>query len=206
MSKRKKPQFYAVAKGRNPGIYHTWDECKSQVVGFSGAKYKGFPSEQAAQSYITEHRSTGPAASLSPGTTQSVLSLMSTPTTADLITVKCEECINHDGAPPNQEQCTCEHLSETKLNEALTRKASSLAWYAFVMSAPKLDAQALKRAFVKQATNLAETESEDLDVDSRFFLADTSEGVDHGLTTLIRYSDAVRAVKRRHTGQVDTDQ
>jgi len=131
---------------------------------------------------------------------------MSAPITDDLITVKCEECTNNDGAPPNQEQCTCEHLSETKLNEALTRKASSLAWYALVMSAPKLDAQALKHTFIEQATTLAETESEDLDVDSRFFLADASEGVDHELTTLIRYSDAVRAVKRRRTGQVDTDQ
>lgn len=206
MGKRKKPQFYAVAKGRKPGIYHTWDECKFQVVGFSGAKYKGFPSEQEAKSYITEHGSTGPAAPLLPGTTQSVLSLMSPVTTGELITVKCEECTNNDGAPPNQEQCTCEHLSETKLNKALTRKASSLAWYALVMSSPKLDAQALKRAFIEQATKLAEFESENLDTDSRFFLADTSEGVDHELTTLVRYSDAVRNVKRRRTGEVDSDQ
>lgn len=32
--------FYAVAKGRAPGIYKTWSECESQVKGFSGAKYK----------------------------------------------------------------------------------------------------------------------------------------------------------------------
>ena len=27
----KKKKFYAVAVGRKPGIYTTWDECKKQV-------------------------------------------------------------------------------------------------------------------------------------------------------------------------------
>lgn len=34
--------FYAVARGRQPGIYHTWDECRKQVNRFSGARYKKF--------------------------------------------------------------------------------------------------------------------------------------------------------------------
>lgn len=33
---------YAVAKGRNVGIYHTWSGCLAQVDGCTGAKYKGF--------------------------------------------------------------------------------------------------------------------------------------------------------------------
>ncbi|WP_302789300.1 viroplasmin family protein [Anaerostipes caccae] len=35
-------KFYVVRKGKNPGIYSTWDECKKQVDGFSGAEYKSF--------------------------------------------------------------------------------------------------------------------------------------------------------------------
>ena len=27
-------KFYAVKKGRKPGIYMSWDACKAQVMGF----------------------------------------------------------------------------------------------------------------------------------------------------------------------------
>ena len=33
MSKTKK-NFYAVRKGRNVGIYNSWDECNKQVLWF----------------------------------------------------------------------------------------------------------------------------------------------------------------------------
>jgi len=46
---------YAVYVGRKPGVYLSWDECKAQVDGFSGASYKGFLSEELArQSYEAE--------------------------------------------------------------------------------------------------------------------------------------------------------
>ena len=32
-------KIYAVRKGKIPGLYNTWDECKAQVDGFSGAEY-----------------------------------------------------------------------------------------------------------------------------------------------------------------------
>lgn len=35
-------KFYAVKKGRIPGVYRSWDEAKKQVDGFSGAEYKSF--------------------------------------------------------------------------------------------------------------------------------------------------------------------
>lgn len=50
MAKRK---FYAVKEGKVPGIYSTWDECRAQVDGFSGAKYKSFPSLDAAEQYMS---------------------------------------------------------------------------------------------------------------------------------------------------------
>lgn len=34
--------FYAVARGRQPGIYPTWPDCLAQVHGFSDARYKKF--------------------------------------------------------------------------------------------------------------------------------------------------------------------
>ncbi len=32
--------YYVVLEGKNPGVYETWDQCKEQVDGFSGAKFK----------------------------------------------------------------------------------------------------------------------------------------------------------------------
>ena len=44
--------YYAVKKGRTPGIYMTWDDCKKQVMGHSGAVYKKFTSLQEAENFI----------------------------------------------------------------------------------------------------------------------------------------------------------
>ncbi len=45
-------KYYAVAKGKTPGIYFTWDDCKTQIEHFSGAIYKGFATLQEAESFI----------------------------------------------------------------------------------------------------------------------------------------------------------
>lgn len=47
-----KNKHYAVLKGRVPGIYSTWDECKAQVDGFSGAIYKSFSTEEEANKFM----------------------------------------------------------------------------------------------------------------------------------------------------------
>lgn len=44
-----KNKYYVVWKGRTPGIYSTWAECKSQVDGFEKAHYKSFESLQEAE-------------------------------------------------------------------------------------------------------------------------------------------------------------
>ena len=41
--------FYAVARGRNIGLYSNWTECEMQVGGFKGAKFKGFNSQDDAK-------------------------------------------------------------------------------------------------------------------------------------------------------------
>ena len=47
-------KYYAVKTGFNPGIYETWSECKKEVVGYSGAIYKSFPTMEEAQQYLTQ--------------------------------------------------------------------------------------------------------------------------------------------------------
>ncbi|KAG8011473.1 Ribonuclease H1 [Nibea albiflora] len=44
--------FYAVKKGFKPGVYTSWDECKSQVDKFPSATYKKFASERDAWAFI----------------------------------------------------------------------------------------------------------------------------------------------------------
>ena len=45
-------KFYAVRKGYNTGIYESWDECKKQTSGFSGAEFKSFPTKEEAMAFI----------------------------------------------------------------------------------------------------------------------------------------------------------
>lgn len=45
-------KYYAVRKGKQPGIYETWDACKEQVSGYSGAEYKSFTKLQEAENFI----------------------------------------------------------------------------------------------------------------------------------------------------------
>ena len=45
-------KYYAVRKGRVPGIYYSWDECRAQVDKFSGAEFKSFHSEKEAELYL----------------------------------------------------------------------------------------------------------------------------------------------------------
>ncbi|CAI9732839.1 ribonuclease H1-like isoform X2 [Octopus vulgaris] len=43
--------FYAVKKGRVPGVYETWTECQEQINGFYGAKFKKFSTEEEALAF-----------------------------------------------------------------------------------------------------------------------------------------------------------
>lgn len=59
-------KIYAVAEGRKPGIYATWEDdkttgvegCKSQVTGYPGAIYRGFVGDDAfdeADAYLEDY-------------------------------------------------------------------------------------------------------------------------------------------------------
>ncbi len=44
-----KQKYYAVWKGRTPGVFGNWEECKKSVEGFVWALYKSFSSHEEAK-------------------------------------------------------------------------------------------------------------------------------------------------------------
>lgn len=46
--------YYAVKRGRQPGIYSTWEECKQNTIGFSKAVFKKFKCPELAQAFMEE--------------------------------------------------------------------------------------------------------------------------------------------------------
>ena len=49
-SNRGRPPFFVVWVGRRPGIFTTWRECQLNVLGYKGARYRGYFSLVEAQS------------------------------------------------------------------------------------------------------------------------------------------------------------
>ena len=53
MPKKQKQKYYVVWQGACPGVYETWEECRLQVHGYTGAIYKSFPTQaQALEAYM----------------------------------------------------------------------------------------------------------------------------------------------------------
>ncbi|MDD4198513.1 MAG: RNase H1/viroplasmin domain-containing protein, partial [Paludibacter sp.] len=46
---KSKNKFFVVWDGKEPGIYKSWEECKQQIHGYAGAKYKAFETEAEAK-------------------------------------------------------------------------------------------------------------------------------------------------------------
>jgi len=52
----KKEKFYVVWKGKRPGVFTTWDDCKAAITGYKGAQYKSFPSfAEAKKAYNSNY-------------------------------------------------------------------------------------------------------------------------------------------------------
>jgi ribonuclease HI len=45
----KKQKYYVVWEGKNKGIYTSWNACKKQIEGFTGAKFKSFKTKETAE-------------------------------------------------------------------------------------------------------------------------------------------------------------
>ncbi|KAG9347351.1 hypothetical protein JZ751_004918, partial [Albula glossodonta] len=59
--------FYAVKIGARPGVYNTWDECKTQVSKFPCATYKKFALEEDAWAFVRSKSAAESSASATEG-------------------------------------------------------------------------------------------------------------------------------------------
>ena len=50
----KKPRFYVVWRGRENGVFESWEQCAQQVHCFPNAEYKAFPSREAAEKALKD--------------------------------------------------------------------------------------------------------------------------------------------------------
>jgi viroplasmin and RNaseH domain-containing protein len=50
------PSFYAVAQGREVGIYRNWHQAEKQVSSYPNARYKKFSNERDALDFIERFR------------------------------------------------------------------------------------------------------------------------------------------------------
>jgi hypothetical protein len=58
-SPNKDRRYYAVARGRKPGVYTDWGQAERQVNGFSGALHKKFKTRVEAQRFVDKYRTKG---------------------------------------------------------------------------------------------------------------------------------------------------
>ncbi|KAG6874387.1 hypothetical protein C0995_015123 [Termitomyces sp. Mi166 len=69
MPKASKGQkFYAVQKGRQTGVFLTWEDCEKQTKGYPGAKYQGFTNAADAEAFVSGTLSSSAPKSSSSGT------------------------------------------------------------------------------------------------------------------------------------------
>ena len=45
-------KYYSVHKGRETGIFTTWDNCKKQIDKYKGAIYKSFKKKEDAEKFV----------------------------------------------------------------------------------------------------------------------------------------------------------
>lgn len=48
----KEDPYYAVLRGHVPGIYRSWDECKTQLYGYQGTRFKKFKTLDEAEAFM----------------------------------------------------------------------------------------------------------------------------------------------------------
>ncbi|XP_011494583.1 PREDICTED: ribonuclease H1 [Ceratosolen solmsi marchali] len=96
--------FYAVAKGRNPGIYGTWNECKTQVHKFPGPLFKKFNSKIEAENFIKNHSNSFAGTSL-----KAKRKSIST-SAKKLDTLRCKRLLSHTKESTRKYENTSESL------------------------------------------------------------------------------------------------
>ncbi|NP_001072354.1 uncharacterized protein LOC779807 [Xenopus tropicalis] len=54
---------YGVRRGRQAGVYNTWEECKEQVDRYPNASFKKLPTHSEARNYVRSHETSSPYSS-----------------------------------------------------------------------------------------------------------------------------------------------
>jgi viroplasmin and RNaseH domain-containing protein len=52
MPRSRKKSFYSVVRGRIPGVYKSWSDCRTQVHGYHGNVYKESTTIEEADAYF----------------------------------------------------------------------------------------------------------------------------------------------------------
>ena len=52
--KKKETKYYAVANGREKGVFDSWEDCEDQTAYFKGAKFKKVKSLKEAEMFIID--------------------------------------------------------------------------------------------------------------------------------------------------------
>lgn len=55
-----KQKYYVVWVGKQTGVFTSWEDCKKQVIGVKGAKYKSFTSREEAEGAFKKGASSSP--------------------------------------------------------------------------------------------------------------------------------------------------
>lgn len=100
----KKKKFYAVAIGNKTGIYTEWfgdNGAETQVKGFAGAVFKGFPTKEAAEDFIKQNagkkRKAKPKASPRKAKANLKAKPMITPKDGSIVIYTDGGCLNNPG-------------------------------------------------------------------------------------------------------------
>lgn len=48
-------RYFAVASGRQPGVYPSWSQAEAQVKGYAGARHQKFSTPDAANAYVKDN-------------------------------------------------------------------------------------------------------------------------------------------------------
>lgn len=80
----KRNVYYCVARGREVGIYMSWEHCSAQVMGFKGAVFKKFPSLEEARAFLLANRAPPSSSNAEQGET--TISRLHSPISAPMTT------------------------------------------------------------------------------------------------------------------------
>jgi len=136
---KKQGFFYAVRRGKEPGIYRSWPECQAQVNGFNKPEFRKFPTEAEAKEFIDG--GSRPTDSKSPSSLKRKLS-------------KVEGCDDSVSIPSSNLRQWCDELHSV---------SSSLEALQHVLKGDIVDFDAIRSRLAAVASDLEQTSTPGID-------------------------------------------